>query len=328
MADVNSTIDQIISAARTTADSQITKMNSKVDEAVNIALTSFGDTGFPTDMDPSAPTPIALTPPSLTLDQLIDLDNPKSLKIKEDIDREFGDFLDEYFPDFSTLSSTTINWILNTINNGGYALPNDEESKIWDRARSREDDLNKKATHEAVDAMARRGWSAPPGALTERLRVAQTENILRQSTLSRDIAIKQAEMAHEMLKFAVQQSVAIQQLAVQAAAQFVSEYVRASSIGLENSAALANAAVNLYQNTISYYQAYFEQEDLKRLYAADSAEVKYKRAESITNALQKRVENAANTAIEAATALGDSAAAALGAQNTMAATVQEITQEE
>lgn len=328
MATVDSTIDSIIQSAKNTADSQITKMNSKVDEAVNIAQTSFADPGFPTDIDPSAPTTIELEPPSLTLDQLLDLDNPRSLKIKEDIDREFEDFLDEYFPDFSTLSATTIDWIMDTINNGGYALPNDEESKIWDRARAREDTLNKKATHEATEVMARKGWSAPPGVLTERLRVAQMENVTRQSTLSRDIAIKQAEMAHEMLKFAVTQAVNLQQIALNAAAQFVSEYVRAAAIGLDSSAALANAAVNLYNNTIAYYRAYFEQEELKRRFAGDSASVQQARADSLTNALQKRTENAANAAIEAAQALGDSAAAALGAQNTIAATVQEITQEE
>lgn len=328
MATVDATIDQIIANARDTADEQISLMNSKVDEAVNIAQTRFLNEDFPSDIDPNAPNTIILEPPSLSLDQLLDLDDPRSLEIKEDIDREFQGFLNDYYPDFSTLASTTVNWIIDTINNGGEALPNTEETKIWDRARSREDALNEQGTHEAIEAMARRGWAAPPGVLTERLRVAQKENTVRQSTLSRDIAIKQAELAHEMLKFAVQQAVALQSNVLQAAAQFVSEYVRASAIGLENSASLANAAVNLYQNTISYYRAVFEQEDLELRYAQASAEVQFKTAAEDFSNRRQRVENAANTAIEAARALGDSAAAALGAQNTMAATVQEITDDE
>lgn len=326
MADVDSTIDGIIQNAKDTADRQIDLMNSKVDEAVNFARAIATGTVPSTLSEDRDSTTIE--PPTLTLEDLINLEDPKSLKIKEDLDREFRAFLDEYFPDFKDLSGETIQWIRDTIEAGGEALPGAVEGKIWDRARAREDTLNQKSTHEATEAMARRGWNAPPGALTERLRVAQAENITRQASASRDIAIRQAEMAHEMLKFAVQQSVALQSLAVQAAAQFVSEYVRASALGLEFSHNLANAAVNLYQNTVSYYRTFLEQEALKLDYASKSVDIDYRATELRVATLNDRARRSAEAAIEAARALGDSAAAALGAQNTMAATVQEITSED
>lgn len=329
MASVDTTVQGIIDNAKSTADKQILEMNSKIDAAVNYAgafsIISGDDIA---DLSPSAPTELSLTPPSLTLEDLVNLDNPKALEIKEDIDREFQGFLNDYYPDFSGLAGKTVDWIMDTIDSGGKALPGDEEGKIWDRARAREDTLNEKTQHEAEDAMARRGWAAPPGLLAERLRVAQTENTLRQSTLSRDIAIKQAELAHEMLKFAISQAVQLQQAALNAAAQFVSEYVRASALGLDYSSSLANAAVNLYNQTISYYRAYFEQEDLKLRYAQSVSEVDAEQVKVDLESTAQRARRRAETAIEGARALGDSAAAALGAQNTMAATVQEITQEE
>jgi len=329
MADVESTINKIINDAKDTATQQIDLMNAKVDEAINAASSFSTITGDDiADLSPSAPVALTLEPPTLTLADLVDLEDPKSNEIKEDVDREFEAFLDEWYPDFSNLASDTVTWIRDTIDSGGQALPGDEEGKIWDRARAREDTLDQKATHEAEDAMSRRGWSAPPGVLTERLRIAQQENILRQSTLSRDIAIKQAQLAHEMLKFAVTQAVNLQQAALNAAAQFVSEYVRASSIGLNSNATLANAAVNLYNNTVAYYQAYFEQEDLKLRFARSVSEVDTEQVRLDLDRINNRATRKAETAVQAAKALGDSAAAALGAQNTMAATVQEITEED
>lgn len=319
------TVDEIIDNALTTAEDQIQKMNAKIDEAILIAQTASGDPGFPTGIDPSAPIEIELDPPDLTVEQLIEgIDRVKADIIKAEIDTKFQEFLDTYYPSFAASTARLVSWTTDVINSGGYALPNTAEAAIWDRLRAREDTLNAKNTFEAINASARRGWSLPSGVLTERLFVAQQENTLRQSTASRDIAIEQAKIANDNLRFAVSEAVRIQADAANAAARFVDQYVRANQLGNDHASAFASAAVQLYQNTVSYYRAFFEQEDLKRRFTVADTEVEYKRAETLTEALQDRIDTAAKTAIEGAKALGDSAASAIGAQNTMAATIEEV----
>jgi hypothetical protein len=319
------TVDEIIDNAQTTAEDQIQRMNAKVDEAILIALSAPGDPGFPDGLSPDSPIELELEPPDLTVEQLIEgIDRSKGDIIKAEIDGKFQEFLDTYYPSFAASTARLVTWTQDIINSGGYALPNSVEAAIWDRLRSREDTLNAKTVFEAINSTARRGWATPGGVLTERLFLAQQENTLRQSSASRDIAIEQAKIANDNLKFAVSEAIRIQSDAANAAARFVDQYVRANQLGNDHAAAFANAAVQLYQNTISYYRAFFEQEDLKRRFTAGDTEVEFQTAAKITDALQDRIDTASRTAIEGAKALGDSAASAIGAQNTMAATIEEV----
>ena len=107
----------------------------------------------------------------------------------------------EDYYDSDLLNSVTSR--LTTMLLGGTGLPPSIEQAIWDRGRAREDVTAKKATQEAYEEFASRGFMLPSGPLAGRVAEVWQKNREAASTYSRDVAVKQAELEIENLKFSV-----------------------------------------------------------------------------------------------------------------------------
>ena len=98
--------------------------------------------------------------------------------------------------------------------NGGTGLGAEIENDIWERNQERDAlalaDTLEKTTNEWVA----RGFDFPNGMLNEMLMPLEVEYMHKRTDTSRDIAIKQAELAQANTHFAIEQSKALEQILI------------------------------------------------------------------------------------------------------------------
>lgn len=156
----------------------------------------------------------------------------------------------------STLVDAVAAKLLSDIQNGGTGLSVDVETAIWDRARNREDQNAVRTEQQILSEQAARGLSRPSGSVFAALEYAAQEAQHKIADLSREIAIKQAELEQENVRFAVQQAIALEGTlinlhnSVQQRAFEAARYVQ--DIALE----LYRANIQKFQIQLEVYRTY------------------------------------------------------------------------
>lgn len=89
---------------------------------------------------------------------------------------------------------------------GGTGLDASVEAAIWDRARDREAALAQAAIDDVTVQSEALGFELPPGVLNDGIRRETRAYYDKVSALSRDIAVKQAELEQSNMKDAIQQA--------------------------------------------------------------------------------------------------------------------------
>lgn len=139
--------------------------------------------------------------------------------------------------------------ILDDLLHGGYGIDAGDEDRLWSRARDREAGIANAARQEAASAFARRGFVLPPGALYAAQEAASQVEIVNAATLSREIAIKRADLAVQNRQFAITTALEVEKtlLSYHGAAQ----------------ERMLNSAKYLADAGIAYYNAQVEQARLR-----------------------------------------------------------------
>lgn len=166
---------------------------------------------------------------------------------------------------------------LTTMLAGGTGLPPSIEQAIWDRGRAREDVIAKKATQEAYEEFAARGFSLPTGALAGRVAEVWQKNREAGSTFSRDVAIKQAELEIENLKFSVQTGIQLEGQLMTYSGQYAQRALDAAKTTVQVAIDIFNAQVALYNSRLQVYQT--EAQVYKELIQAESLRLEQYRTE-------------------------------------------------
>lgn len=133
-------------------------------------------------------------------------------------------------------------------------LPPSVEKNIWDRAREREF----KAAGDAIvalDRMEGMGYSFPPGAFTDAQIKIQTELAYATLGLSRDIAIKQAELEQTNIKMAIESATAIESKLIDYANQTEQRVFEAAKYATDAGVAIYNAQVQAFAQLVNVYRA-------------------------------------------------------------------------
>lgn len=135
--------------------------------------------------------------------------------------------------------------------NGGTGLPAAVEQAIWDRARSRE----AAAAQSNIDEIARTGealgFRLPPGVVVAQTRQAQQDYYDKLSSLSRDVAIKQAELEQSNLKDTIAAGMQLE-------GQLIDYSLKLEQLSFENARAYAENAIQLHNATVEKYRALLE----------------------------------------------------------------------
>jgi hypothetical protein len=150
--------------------------------------------------------------------------------------------------------ATTINTIRTQLGNmaaTGQALPLAIEQAIFERARNREDTLSQQQVAEASDALAARGLRQPAGLLFKALDRIRASARQQASTASRDIAIEQARMNVEAVRFAVAQGIALESTMLQ-------NHLGMQGLLLDAAKAAQAVVIDLFNAEVALHNAQWE----------------------------------------------------------------------
>lgn len=221
-------------------------------------------TGAPEFHAPAIPAAPTLTLPAVPTFAPVALPDAPTLDIPLfDATADFGDIVapTSYFEyserEYSSaLLDAQKAKLLNDLQNGGYGIEPEDERRLWERARERELQNANMKLSELSRMHAARGFMMPQGAYIEQTHEAQQELFEKVSTLSRDIAIKRADMFVENRKFTIQEVRQLEQILINYAAGVAERALNASRLQVELGVAIFNAQVSRFNAKMEEFRTY------------------------------------------------------------------------
>lgn len=292
---------------------------AKADEYMRNALAAIGSPPSAADVDISANLSIP-SPPDLggfSSGELNSLYQGTADELKALLANGLTTFLTTYFPLGNELALAQA-WVAKALSTGGTGLNATIEDQIWQRDRARVLRDAARAADQAMSTWAARGYSLPPGALVGQ--VAQINQDARDkiAAASRDVAIKQAEMEIENVRFAVEKAISLRTAAIQAAGDYLRTLALGPQLGVQLATSVVDAKSKMAQALTSFYQAQVSASELpvRVAIASANANVEIRKANlgaevDVIRARVAVVEAAAQSA-------GTQAAAALNSLNASA----------
>lgn len=235
-------------------------------------------------------------------------------EIKALIGNGLTGFYTSYFPLGNELAAARA-WVENAITNGGTGLNANIEAQIWERDRSRVLREAARATDEIMASFAARGYPLPPGALIDQVSRIDQDARDKTAQASRDVAIKQAEIELENIRFAIGKAIDMRTAAIQAAGDYIRTLALGPQLGVQMATAVIDAKSKMAGALTSFYQAKISALELplKAEIAEKTSNVEIRKANlaALTGSISARVA----TVEAAARAAGTQAAAALNSIN-------------
>lgn len=145
---------------------------------------------------------------------------------------------------------------LNARIQGGTGLAPAVEQAIWDRSRDRETQIALAKEQEVLRASEALGFALPSGVLAGQLADARREYNDKLSGLSRDVAIKQAELEQANLQQATTLALQLESTLLDDAYKLEVLAVDLAKTAADNAIACHNAALEQYKALLAGYQAY------------------------------------------------------------------------
>lgn len=145
---------------------------------------------------------------------------------------------------------------LNARIHGGTGLPTEVEQQIWDRARDRETQIALAREQEVLRGAEALGFPLPSGVLAGQLADARREYHEKLSGLSRDIAIKQAELEQQNIQNATQAAIQLESTLLEDCYKLEMLAFTAAKEVADNAIAANNAAIEHFKALLTGYQAY------------------------------------------------------------------------
>lgn len=131
---------------------------------------------------------------------------------------------------------------------GGTGLSSAVEQALWDRARDRETKAALAREQEVLRSAEALGFPLPQGALAGQLADARREYHEKLAELSREIAIKQAELEQSNVKDAIEQGLSLE-------SQLMDQAVKLDQLAFESAKVAAENALAVYNGQIERYKA-------------------------------------------------------------------------
>lgn len=274
----------------------------------------------PTKPDVTVP-PFA---PDIDLGELLDLASNGNITLFiEQLSSEFTKFVNAYFPDYGVYESDLQARVQEMLA-GTRMLPVAIENAIFERGRSRIAKDYLALTQTLAADMAGRGFTVPNGVLTARLDEARFAGHSAVAGFSRDVAIRQAEIAVENLRFAMEMAYKHRFDAIATAIQYVQAVIVAVlDKGIEKGRLIVDAKRALWDSTTTYYNTLIRNGELLLKYEELVASNAVERARRTLDALTNDTSRYTEGAIAGAQAMAKVAGDALASLNTLSSIVHE-----
>ena len=224
---------------------------------------------------------------------------------------KLAEFFTIYYPLNTDGYDEGMDWLINTITNGGTGINPAVENQIWQRGRDRVIAEGARADSQTLIQFTQRGYSLPSGAMTKLLQANRFEQLSKLQEQSRDVAIKQAEIELENLRFAVEKVVDTRLRAIATAA----DYIRAITNGFDSAVNIANqeaqAKAALMAATADLYRARLQRDEIAMRVPFQVSDNALKAGEMNLDAFYRGVDAKVRGASTAAQVYGAMAQAAL-----------------
>lgn len=157
-------------------------------------------------------------------------------------------------PEYASQLLSSLKAVLDERIKGGTGLDPVIEQAIWDRARGRELNVAQANIDEVSRTGEALGYPLPPGVLAEQLRRAQQNFHDKSSELSRDIAIKQADLEQANLKDAIASGMQLEGKLIDYSFQMESLAFESAKAAAENALGIYNAGLQQFNTLLEVYK--------------------------------------------------------------------------
>ena len=151
---------------------------------------------------------------------------------------------------------TNMQALLNERLRGGTGLDAAVEQALWDRARDRETQIALAGEAEILRSAEAAGFPLPAGTLAAQLSDARRAYHDKLSGLSRDIAIKQADLEQENLKQTIAMGIQLEGQLMDYAFKLEQQAFEAAKAIADNAVQVYNAGVEYYRTLLDAYKTY------------------------------------------------------------------------
>jgi hypothetical protein len=223
----------------------------------------------------------------------------------------YAGYMAKYFPDEVNYLLKSQEWIYNTLTNGGTGMNPHVEAQIWERDRSRVLKEADRDDEEALVQWAAKRYPMPPGAAIYQslmIRKAAGDKIAESS---RAVAIKQAEIEIENVRFAVENSIKLYAAASAAAGDYLKALAVGPTSAMQVVPSVTDSQAKLIGAASEYYRSRISVEELRLKASMPAAE--WDQQSRIKNGdwVMEQVKAEVSAAIAAAQSVGTQAAASL-----------------
>lgn len=317
------TIDQAIDAIITNATTQADRYLGLADAATQRAITASQGYTYPADPR-EAFTVAAVEPdvPTVADSSLIYNANLDSLVAL--LTNQLANYYATYYPLVNDAYDEATAWLVNTITVGGTGIAPAVEDQIWQRGRTRIVTEGSRVRTQAMNEFSGRGHTLPPGALSGALKELRLDQLGKISDLSAQVAIKQAEIEIDNIKFAVDLAMKTRIAAMGAANDYIRGIMSAPDAATRIAALSSDAQARMMSATADLYRARLQRDEIVLRSSDADQSIKLAWSDASANSFYKGVANQVSAANAAASVYGQNAAAALGQIQTVASAGQSL----
>lgn len=231
---------------------------------------------------------------------------------------KLSNFFVEYYPLQDDAYDAATAWLLNEITIGGTGLSPSVEAQLWQRARDRVVADGLRAENQTRNEFASRGFSLPPGAMAARLQRERFDQTGKLQEHSRDVAIKQAEMMIENLRFAVDLAIKARLQAIQAAADYIRALMAGPELAARVATLYADAKARMMGATADLYRARLSRDEIAMKVPLVNSDINVRSQMSNLEGFYRGVDARVAAAGHAADVYGRTAQAALASLSSVA----------
>ncbi|NDZ11482.1 hypothetical protein C7T35_01450 [Variovorax sp. WS11] len=308
-------VSQIINANWANGISLLNRAFVLSDDAINIA-----------DPAPQLTAPVLDTTYLPALKPELPENNPADAKAIYDdarleidalIQGGYVDFLNTYFPD-GPYYTAALAWLERAIVDGGTGINVGVEQQLWERARSRLGIEADRATNDALQGFANRGFPLPPGALVHQVKLIDQDRRDKLAEQSRDISIEAFRAELENTRFAVTHAIDLRMKAIAAAGDYIRTLVLGPQTAMQLATSMVGLRTDLARSLVALYSAETAALEPRVRLAIQDADIKLRGQEANLRAKSQAIEDRARAALSNAQMVASAAAASLNGINASA----------
>jgi hypothetical protein len=235
---------------------------------------------------------------------------------------ELANFYATYYPLASDAFDEATNWLVDAITNGGTGISAAVEDQIWQRGRERVISEGSRTESQIIDDFAGRGFTIPPGAMAGQLKELRLNQKQAVNSFSRDVAVKQAEIEIENIRFAVSKAIESRAFAMQAATDYIRALMSAPDAAARVAVINSDVQAKMISATSDLYRARLSRDELVLRSSEANLDAKIKGNAIDVPAFYQGIDARVRAAVGAAGVYGNAAGAALSSLNSLVSSAE------